>query len=69
MDGGKTVTCEYVVQLHMVPVYGYMQTYRDQINLEEWSYITPKVEQGDCSLWKAMKQYFNKLLCYYVAFL
>ena len=63
MDGGKTVTYEYVVQLHMVSVYGYMQTYRDQINLEEWSYITPNVEQGDCSLWKGMKQYFNKLLC------
>ena len=36
MDGGKTVTHEYVMQPHMVPVYRYMQTSynRDQINLD-----------------------------------
>ena len=65
MDGGKTVTYEYVIQPQMVPVYGYMQTSynRDQINLDEWSYITNNVEQGDCTFRKGMKQYFNKLLC------
>ena len=26
MDGGKTVTYKYVMQPHMVPVYGYMET-------------------------------------------
>ena len=64
MVGGKTVICEYVMQPHMVLVYGYMQTSynRDQINLGEWSYITSNVELGDCTLWKGMKQYFNKLL-------
>ena len=33
MDGVKTVTYEYAMQLYMVPVYGYMQTscYRDQL--------------------------------------
>ena len=40
MDGGKTVTYEYVMQPHIFPVYWYMQTSynRDQINLNEWSY-------------------------------
>ena len=65
MDGDKTVTYEYVMQPHMVPVYGYMQTLYngDQINLDEWSYVTPNVKLGDRTLWKGMKQYFNKLLC------
>ena len=64
-DGGKMVTYEYAMQPHMVPVYGYMQASynRDQINLDEWSYITPNIEQGDRTLWKGMKQYFNKLSC------
>ena len=64
MDGGKTVTYEYVIQPHMVLVYGYMHTSytRDQINLEEWSYVTLNLKQGDGTLWKGMKHYFNKLL-------
>ena len=63
MDGGKTVAYEYVMQPHMVPVYGYMQTScnRDQINLDEWSNKTPNVKQRDRTLWKGMKQYFNEL--------
>ena len=46
MDGGKMVTCEYVMQPHMVPVHRYMHTLynRDQINLDDWFYITPNVE-------------------------
>ena len=46
IDEGKTVTYECVMQPHMVPVYRYIQTSynRDQINLDEWSYITPSVE-------------------------
>ena len=65
MDGGKMVTCEYVMQPHMVPVHRYMHTLynRNQINLDDWFYITPNVEQGDHTLWKGMKQYFNKLSC------
>ena len=67
MDGGETdqVINKYVIQLDVFPVYGYMQTSynRDQINLDEWSYITPNVEHGHSTLWKGMKQYFNKLLC------
>ena len=65
MDGGKTVTYKYVMQPHMVPVYRYIQTSynRDQINLDEWSYITPNAKFEDRTLWKGMKQYFNKLLC------
>ena len=68
MDGGKMVNYKYIRQPHMVAVYRYMQTSynRDQISLDEWSYITTNVEQGDRTLWKRMKQYFNKL---YVAFL
>ena len=54
MDGGKRVTYECVMQPHMVPVYRYMQTSynRDQINLYEWSYVIPNVEQEDRTLWK-----------------
>ena len=54
MDGGKRVTYECVMQPHMVPVYRYMQTSynRDQINLDEWSYVIPNVEQEDRTLWK-----------------
>ena len=57
MDGGKTVTYEYVMKPHMVHVYGYMQTSynTDQINLEEQSYITPNIELGNLTLWKEMK--------------
>ena len=54
MDGGKRVTYECVMQPHMVPVYRYMQTSynRDQINLDEWSYVIPNVKQEDRTLWK-----------------
>ena len=54
MDGGKRVTYECVMQPHMVPVYGYMQTSynRDQINLDEWSHVITNVEQEDRTLWK-----------------
>ena len=65
MDGGKTVTYEYFMQPQIVPVYGYMHASfnRDQINLDKWPYIIPNIEQGDRTLWKGMKQHFNKLLC------
>ena len=45
MNGGETLTYEYVMQAYMIPVYGYMQTLynKDQINLDEWSYITLNV--------------------------
>ena len=68
MDRGKMVNYKCIRQPHMVAVSRYMQTSdnRDQISLDEWSYITTNVEQGDRTLWKRMKQYFNKL---YVAFL
>ena len=48
MDGGKTVTYKYIMQLHMVPIYRYMQTSynRDQITLDEWSYITNNSNMG-----------------------
>ena len=45
MDGGETLTYGYVMQPYMIPVYGYMQTSynKDQINLDEWYYITLNV--------------------------
>ena len=46
------VNYKYIRQPHMVAVYRYMQTSynRDQISLDEWSYITTNVEQGDRTL-------------------
>ena len=63
MNGGKTVTYEYVTQPHMVPVYGYMQTLynRDKINWNKWSYVTSNVEQGDRTLGKKWKNCFLEI--------